>query len=77
MDWNQWRTAFILEPGKYDARPLHATNSEAQMRVRMQWTTPVGPVEDVRDFHLAHRGDQWKVVWDELRPPTFPPRSSR
>src|SRR5947209_6142014 len=33
---------------RYEARPLHADNSQAQMRVRMQWTTPVGPVEDVR-----------------------------
>ena len=57
---------------KYDARPLHATNSEAQMRVRMQWTTPVGPVDDVRDFKLTRRGDQWKVVWDETPPPNVP-----
>ena len=57
---------------KYEARPLHATDSEAQMRVRMHWSTPVGPVEDVRDFHLAHRGDQWKVVWDETPAPNVP-----
>jgi len=57
---------------KYEARPLHATNSEAQMRVRMQWTTPVGPVEDVRDFQLAHRGDEWKVVWNQTPPPNVP-----
>lgn len=57
---------------KYDARPLHATNSEADMRVRMQWTTPVGPVEDVRDFKLTRHGDQWKVVWNETPPPNVP-----
>ena len=57
---------------KYEARPLHATDSEAQMRVRMHWSTPVGPVEDVRDFRLAHRGDQWKVVWDETPAPNVP-----
>jgi hypothetical protein len=57
---------------KYEARPLHATNSEAQMRVRMQWTTPVGPVEDVRDFQLAHRADEWKVVWNQTPPPNVP-----
>ena len=55
----------------YDARPLHATDSEAQMRVRLHWTTPVGPVEDVRDFHLVHR-DKWKVVWDEVPVPNVP-----
>lgn len=57
---------------RYDARPLHATDSEAQMRVRLHWSTPVGPIEDVRDFHLVHRGDQWKVVWDEIPVPNVP-----
>jgi hypothetical protein len=56
----------------YDARPLHATNSEAQMRVRLHWTTPVGPLEDVRDFNLVRRGDQWRVVWNEGPSPTVP-----
>ena len=56
----------------YDARPLHATDSDAQMRVHFHWATPVGPVEDVRDFHLVHRGDQWKVVWDETPPVNVP-----
>jgi hypothetical protein len=57
---------------RYDARPLHATDSEAQMRVRLHWSTPVGPIEDVRDFHLVHRGEQWKVVWDEVPVPNVP-----
>ena len=57
---------------KYDARPLHASDSDAQMRVRLHWTTPVGPVEDVRDFHLTKRGDKWLVVWDETPPPNVP-----
>jgi len=56
----------------YDSRPLHATDSEAQMRVRLHWATPVGPVEDVRDFNLVHRGDQWRVVWDQGPPPNIP-----
>lgn len=56
----------------YDARPLHATDSDAQMRVRLHWSTPVGPVEDVRDFHMAKRGDQWKVVWNEAPRPNVP-----
>jgi hypothetical protein len=57
---------------RYEARPLHATGSDAQMRVRLHWTTPVGPVEDVRDFRLARRGDRWKVVWDVTPPPNVP-----
>lgn len=56
----------------FDTRPLHASDSDAQMRVRLHWTTPVGPVENVRDFKLAHRGDTWKVIWDEAPKPNVP-----
>ena len=56
----------------YDVRPLHATDSDAQMRVQLHWSTPVGPVDDVRDFQLAHRGDQWKVIWNQPPPPNVP-----
>lgn len=57
---------------RFDTRPLHATPSDAEMRVRLHWSTPVGPVEDVRDFHLTHAGDAWKVVWDEKPAPNVP-----
>jgi len=56
----------------FDARPLHATDSDAQLRARLHWTTPIGPLEDVRDFHLVHRGDQWRVAWDASPPPNVP-----
>ena len=51
----------------FDSRPLHATNDDAQMRVRLHWTTPVGPIEDVRDFHLVREGDVWKAVWPKTQ----------
>ncbi len=56
----------------YDSRPLHATDSEAQMRTRLHWATPVGPQEDVRDFRLTRQGDKWRVVWGEAPAPNVP-----
>jgi len=56
----------------FDPRPLHATNDEAQMRVRLHFSTPVGPLEDVRDFHLIREGDVWKTVWPKLQMPSVP-----
>src|SRR5438270_640827 len=47
----------------FESRPLHATSDEAQLRTRLHWTTPVGPIEDVRDFKVVRSGDIWKVVW--------------
>jgi hypothetical protein len=56
----------------FDARPLHATNDEAQMRVRLHFSTPVGPLEDVRDFQLIREGDVWKAVWPKVQVPNIP-----
>lgn len=74
QDWTgsngSLRTFSTLET--YESRPLHATAEDAQMRVRMRWTTPVGPVEDVRDLNLKHEGDAWKVVWPKFSAPSVP-----
>ena len=51
----------------FESRPLHITNDEAQMRVHLHWTTPVGPLEDVRDFRLVREGDVWKTVLPKVQ----------
>lgn len=56
----------------FDPRPLHITNEDAEMRVRLHWTTPVGPIEDVRDFHLVREGDVWRTVWPKVQIPSVP-----
>ncbi len=56
----------------FEPRPLHITDSDAQMRVRLHWTTPVGPMEDVRDFHLVRAGDLWKTVWPKSQAASVP-----
>jgi hypothetical protein len=56
----------------FESRPLHITNDEAQMRVRLHWATPVGPLEDVRDFHLIREGDVWKTVLPKIQVPSVP-----
>ncbi|HUA14209.1 MAG TPA: hypothetical protein VMG31_02860 [Verrucomicrobiae bacterium] len=74
QDWmgsdGSLRTFSNLE--SFDMRPLHATDSEAQMRAELRWTTPVGPVEDVHDFSLVHQGDSWRVLWNQEPPPNVP-----
>ncbi len=51
----------------FDSRPLHKTDDEAQMRVRLHWTTPVGPMEDTRDVRLIREGDLWRAVWPKTQ----------
>ena len=55
------RTLSSLE--SFDVRPIQATDSVAHMRVHLRWTTPVGPLQDVRDLELTHADGSWKVVW--------------
>jgi hypothetical protein len=56
----------------FELWPLHETGDSAQIRARLHWSTPVGPVGDVRDFHLAREGDVWKVVWPKPELPSAP-----
>jgi hypothetical protein len=56
----------------FDARPLHITNDEAQLRAHLHWSTPVGPIDDVRDFHLVKEGEVWKAIWPKVQLPTVP-----
>jgi len=55
-----------------DLRPVHATNDDAQIRARLRWTTPIGPIEDVHDFHLIREGGVWKVVWPKQQVENVP-----
>lgn len=71
IGWNGSLRSFSSLEG-FDSRPLHATNDEAQIRVRLHFSTPVGPIEDVRDFHLIREGDIWKAVWPKVQVPTVP-----
>ena len=56
----------------HELRPVHATDDDAQIRARLRWTTPVGPIEDVRDFHLIREGGVWKVVWPKQQVASVP-----
>src|SRR5215469_1149875 len=42
--------------------PLHATDQDATMRLRMTWSSAIGPRDEVRDLQLQ-RDDTWKVRW--------------
>jgi hypothetical protein len=56
----------------FEVRPLHATHDDAEMRVRLHFSTPVGPLEDVRDLHVIREGDIWKPVWPKVQIASVP-----
>lgn len=53
----------------WEFQPLHAANQEARVRATLHWSTPVGPIDEVRDLTLLREGGEWKIIWPA---PNFP-----
>jgi hypothetical protein len=50
----------------------HQSADEATVRVRMNWSTAVGPISDTRDLKVVRNGTDWRVVWPVSRVPQTP-----
>jgi hypothetical protein len=57
-----------------DVSPLHADANEAVVRVRMNWSSAVGSLDDVRDLRVRREGSVWRVVWPKPAPHNVPPQ---
>jgi hypothetical protein len=57
-----------------EVSPLHADSNQALVRVRMNWSSAMGSVVDVRDLKVRHDGSVWRVVWPKPALPTVPPQ---
>jgi hypothetical protein len=53
----------------WELQPLHQTGDRAVIRATLRWSTPVGPLQDVRDFQVLRRDNAWRVEWAT---PNFP-----
>jgi hypothetical protein len=53
----------------FDIWPVHADSEHATLRVRMNWSSAIGSLDEVRDLQVAREGSVWKVVWPK---PNFP-----
>ena len=58
----------------FEEWPLHATNDDAVVRVRMTWSSAIGPLDDVRDLNLNHEDNVWKIVWPKPEFAKVPPQ---
>jgi len=58
----------------FDVRPMHATADEATIRMRLHWSTVVGPFVKTRDLKVVKNGDRWKVDWPLVKKPVVPPQ---
>ena len=57
-----------------DIAPLHATPDDALVRIRMNWSSAVGSLDDVRDVHVRREGSVWRVVWPKPAETRVPPQ---
>ena len=58
----------------YEAQPLHATDTEADVRLRLRWSTVVGTFLDTRDIHVVKTGERWTPVWPLVKEQRVPPQ---
>jgi hypothetical protein len=70
--WPDLRTYATLND--FQVQPLHATDTDASVRFKMQWSTVVGPSASSRDLHLVKNGSRWQVEWPIQKEPVVPPQ---
>ena len=58
----------------FEAQPEHATATDADIRLKMQWSTVVGPSTSTRDLHVVKNGNEWQVEWPIRKMPVVPPQ---
>ena len=58
----------------FDAQPLRAAASEAEIQLQLRWNTVVGIARDTRDLHVVRNGDRWEVEWPISKEPVVPPQ---
>ncbi len=57
-----------------DTKVLHQNDSEALVRVTLEYATAVGAFYDTRDLKVVKDGDSWKVEWPLEKEAKLPPQ---
>ncbi|MGA8089434.1 MAG: hypothetical protein WCA10_19330 [Terracidiphilus sp.] len=58
----------------FEVQPEHATATDANVQLKMQWSTVVGPSVTTRDLHIVKNGNEWQVEWPIGKTPAVPPQ---
>ena len=61
------RTYSVLQ--SFEVWPLHADANHSTQRVRMNWSSAVGSLDELRDLSVVRDGSVWRVLWAK---PDFP-----
>jgi hypothetical protein len=58
----------------FQVSPLHASQDDAQVRLKLYWSTVVGTFEDTKNLHVIRNGGRWQVEWPLAKEPRVPPQ---
>jgi hypothetical protein len=59
---------------KFEVRPLHASDHEAEVQLTLHWATVVGSSVSTRELHVVKNGDSWEPEWPIVKEPNVPPQ---
>jgi hypothetical protein len=59
---------------RFEVRPLHGSESEAEMQLTLHWATVVGSSVTTRNVHVVKNGDTWQPEWPIVKEPIVPPQ---
>ncbi|HEY1647012.1 MAG TPA: hypothetical protein VGF96_03450 [Terracidiphilus sp.] len=54
--------------------PLHASDNDADVQLKIYWATVVGTSVSTRDLHVVRNGDHWEAEWPIVKRPVVPPQ---
>ncbi len=66
------RTYATLE--SFEVQPLHASANDAEIRLKLHWSSVVGDFVNARDLHVVKDGDRWRVEWPIVKEAVVPPQ---
>lgn len=66
------RTQATLE--SVDVQPLNQSGDQAEMLMKMHWSTLLGPYEDTREVKVVNNNGRWQVDWPLVKRATVPPQ---
>jgi hypothetical protein len=58
----------------FDVQPLHSSANDADVQLKLYWSTVVGISAVSRDLQVVKNGDRWQVAWPIENAPVVPPQ---
>ena len=58
----------------FDLRPLHSSADDAEIQLKLRWSSVVGTFPDTRTLRVVRTGERWEVIWPVVKEQRVPPQ---